>query len=128
VNEGVPRWIGIVLILAGAALCIPILFGDLPLAVRGVRTTGVVTEMQGPRRRQVPIVRFTTSARKEVTFRGFRQTYEIGQQVAVIYPPANPKAAQIYSWRTFWLGVIFVSVLGGAMIAGGVAIVRRRAA
>ena len=122
-NQGFPRWLGVVLIAAGVALYIPIVFRDLPLAATGTHTTGVIERLP-QRRRESPLVRFTTAAGSEVTFKGFQTQFELGQRVPVIYREADPKGAQIYSWRTFWLGVTFVMVLGAAMIAGGIRIVR----
>jgi hypothetical protein len=48
--------------------------------------------------------------------------YAVGDQVQVLYPPGEPRAARIYSWFDFWF---IPALLGGvgllfALVGGGV--------
>jgi hypothetical protein len=38
--------------------------------------------------------------------------YAVGEQVQVLYPPAQPRAARIYSWFDFWFTPVLLGGIG----------------
>jgi hypothetical protein len=70
-----------------------------------------------------PIVVFTTNEGKTIEFVSAvgtnpRPSWEIDRPVGVLYDPAKPEEAQIYTFLYFWLLPIFIFILGlGCMFA-----------
>jgi hypothetical protein len=68
-----------------------------------------------------PIVTFTTADGRSFKFRsqvgGDEKDYSIGQQVTVLYSPADPMNAEIKAFSPLWFPVIALSVIGLFFVA-----------
>jgi hypothetical protein len=107
---------------------------------KATRAAGVVVELDpsysSDGTTYAPIVRFLTTEEQEVVFRSSVSSsppsYEVGEQVEVLYDPANPDDAVIDSvWQVYlapmivgFVGGVFF-LIGGGML-GGLLIARRR--
>jgi hypothetical protein len=68
-----------------------------------------------------PIVTFTTSDGRSFKFRsqvgGDENDYSIGQQVTVLYMPADPMNAEIKAFSPLWFPVMALTVIGLFFVA-----------
>lgn len=140
---------GVALVLGGIAIY---LFVDAWQFTAGAeRTQGVVTELvwqartgRGARRRSVgtahPVVRFQTADGAVIEFRSrvgsSPPSYQVGDEVPVLYRPENPRDARIESFVDLYLAgtilggiaVVFGGVAGGILLVVGLRTRRRRRA
>ncbi len=87
---------------------------------RGRRTIGRVIRLErlpelAGQPTYTPVVEFEAEGRR-VEVRGWRSFppgYQVGEEVAVSYPPGHPEAAQILSRRERWVAACF---LAGGMV------------
>lgn len=127
------QWIALGFIVAGIGLLI---FGwwEYRQTARflgdAVSTTGTVTSNERTTNSKgeaayYPVVRFTPAHGDPLEFRSRTGSssglYPIGTEVAVLYSPSNPKAAEIQSFTAQWLGTIILTVLGVGFTAMGTA-------
>lgn len=121
-------FIGIVIFIAGIVITIygfSFLLKQNELEANGVIVKGVVIDIAKKDFYRSPIVQFTTKDNQTYTFRSQLDvtkdlfTYEIGQEVDVIYHKDDPGNAKIHA---FWEGNVaqlYLGILGiGLMIFG----------
>lgn len=118
------QYIGLAFALAGIGLLIACWFeyrSTSRFLEGAARTTGTITGNYRSRNSDgevsyYPLVTFTTAHGKQVEFRshtgGRSGVYPIGAEVAVLYMPTNPQAAEINSWLAQWFGTTIFGVLG----------------
>jgi hypothetical protein len=105
------------------------------LGVRGVATTrrflastsaadGVVVKVdevttsrkQETTSRYYPVVRFVTGSGQVVRYRDHSganpPAYRVGDQVRVLYDPANPQRARLDTWASLWLKAVILLIIG----------------
>jgi hypothetical protein len=83
------------------------------LEQNGVKTIGTVIEMdesdsgEGGCCVYSPVIEFVANNDQTYTFEGDNASdppaYEVGEEVSVLYDPANPDTAQINKWTERWL-------------------------
>lgn len=97
---------------------------------------GVVTKVEeresrdgdgGSTRCDTPIVTFTTAGTRSMDLRGsghvlsWCSAYWVGEEISVLYDPANPSDSRFASPRELWSGVFLFAIWGVASLAGAVA-------
>jgi len=64
----------------------------------------------------VPLVEFETKEGQILRFADGIGTippeYEVGENVPVLYDPAEPEKARVYSWKRIWFAPLFISAIG----------------
>lgn len=133
-----PRVIAPLLLLAGAGL-LALGVGQsralLRLEAGGARAPGVVTALSSSRNSNGGVtyhalVTFTDLKGRGVTFRDSTGTnpplYHPGQSVTVLYLPADAGRAVIDRGVWNWLPSVLLYVLGGALLAAGLAALKTR--
>jgi len=91
------------------------------LIARSITAVGVVVDLavvpDGIEESYHPVVQFTTASGARITFESvagsYPPAYRTGEQVLVVYDPAQPHAAAIRSFVSLWLLPIVLASLGG---------------
>ena len=135
-----PRLIAPVLLLAGLAL-VALGVGQsralLRLEATGARAQGMVTALSSSSSGNGgvtyhPVVTFTDARGKAMTFRDSTGTnpplYHVGQSVTVLYLPAEVRRAVIDRGAWNWLPSVLLYLLGGALFAAALAVLKTRSA
>ena len=108
----------------------------LRLESTGARTAGVVTALSSSRSGDgvtyYPLVRYSDGAGRRAVFRDSTGTnpplYRVGDAVTVLYLPGQPDSAVIDRGLWNWLPSAILYLIGGALLASGLAAWRSRAA
>jgi hypothetical protein len=116
-------YIGCIIILANlffAAFCLWGVYAGYTswqLQTNGETITGTVVEMeeqsdgQGGCCTYVPMIEFTASG-QTYSFQGDTASdppqYKVGEEVSILYDPANPNTAQLNKWTERWLFPIII--------------------
>jgi len=128
-----PRWIAIVtaifflvgLLVLGKSTSVVIdRRHEIATAARG---DGVVIDLIASRDSESetyhPRVRFTTANGEAVEFTGSMGSdppgFDIGEQVSVLYDPANPNDARIDAFFQLWFAPLMLGILGTFFITAG---------
>jgi hypothetical protein len=132
-GRGFRRLLGGLLFIAGLLLFWMLWRGELGLVVSGIRGQGVVERIELSRRGERPLVRFTTRAGEERSFRGMEVSQldcAKGDQVPLRYHEETPSLARIDSWQSLWRPLVIGFALSSALVIGGVFLVvwRRKGA
>ena len=130
-GSGVPGYLGYLLVALGIGALLQVAFVNGRIALLGRSTEGQVIAVelsQRARGSSTPVVRFSTPSGESVVFRGFsqfRSPYAVGDTVPVRYVAAEPSRAEINAWATLWRALVVALAIATALIAAGVAIVRK---
>jgi hypothetical protein len=130
-GSGVPGYLGYLLVAVGIGALLQVAFVNGRIALLGRSAEGQVIAVelsQRARGSSTPVVRFSTPSGESVVFRGFaqfRSPYAVGDTVPVRYVAAEPFRAEINAWATLWRALAVALSIATALIAGGVAIVRK---
>jgi hypothetical protein len=98
---------------------------------RSLSTTGTVVAVEQPAG-YVPVVEYTGESGEQVQFRNPYSSrtprYSVGEEVTIIYNPARPEQAQIYSFWMLWLLPLVFGFIGlcALTVASGFLMVARR--
>jgi hypothetical protein len=130
-GSGVPGYLGYLLLVLGIGALLQVAFVNGRIAVLGQSAEGQVIAVelsQRARGSDTPVVRFSTASGESIVFRGFsqfRSPYAVGDTVRVRYVASEPSRAEIDAWATLWRALVVALSVVAALIAGGVAIVRK---
>jgi len=112
-------WVFLFMGLIFAPLGLLMVFRSLRFIICGVRTRATVCEYRGS---GTPVVKLIdqsgTERRAELTTT--RGGMPVGQQLDIIYNPANPTDACDPVFSTLWLVPLLCSFLGGMSLIGGI--------
>jgi hypothetical protein len=130
-GSGVPGYLGYLLVALGIGALLQVALVNGRIALLGRSADGQVIDVelsQRARGSSTPVVRFSTASGESIVFRGFaqfRSPYAIGDRVRVRYVPSDPSRAEIDAWATLWRALVVALSIATALIAGGIAIVRK---
>ena len=130
-DSGIPGYLGYLLVALGIGALLQVAFVNGRIALLGRSAEGQVIHVELSQRARgstTPVVRFSTPSGESIVFRGFaqfRSPYAVGDKLRVRYVATEPSRAEIDAWATLWRALVVALSIGTALIAGGVAIVRK---